>query len=52
MYLVYENPAEKKRNEKTMKMEVDWWAATLKKMNEGGFSKLLLTFDSKTVKET
>ncbi len=52
MYLIYENPAEKKRNEKTMKMEVDWWAASLKKMNEGGFSKLLLTYDSKSVKES
>jgi hypothetical protein len=51
MYLIYENPAEKKRNEKTMKMETDWWAASLKKMNEGNFIKILLQFESKQVRE-
>jgi len=42
MYLIYENPGEKKRNEKTLKMEIDWWAASVKKMNEGNFIKILL----------
>ena len=52
MFLIVENPTEKKKNEKTLKMEIDWWAVTVKCLNTSGFINKLLDFKSKDVKES
>lgn len=35
--LLYPNPKEKVKNEKTLMMEVDWWAASVNLLNRSEF---------------
>lgn len=51
MYLIYPKPTQTKKNEQTMKMEIDWWAASKAKMAESGFIQKLINFDQKAVTE-
>lgn len=51
MYLIYPKPTQTKKNEQTMKQEIDWWAASKAKMAESGFIQKLINFDQKGVTE-
>jgi len=50
-YLLYPNPAEKKKNPETLKIEVDWWAASQKLMSDIYFIKKLIDFNSEEIEE-
>ena len=45
MYLIYPKPTQTKKNEQTMKLEINWWAASKAKMAESGFIQKLINFD-------
>lgn len=34
--ILYPNPTEKKKNQDTLRIEIDWWAASLKLLNNQG----------------
>ena len=34
--ILYPNPTEKVKNEKTLKLETDWWSASLKLLGRSG----------------
>ena len=34
--ILYPNPSEKKKNQETLRIEIDWWAASLKLLNNQG----------------
>lgn len=50
-YLMYPNPTEKKKNTETLKLEVDWWAASQKLTNDIAFVKNLMEFDIENIEE-
>jgi dynein heavy chain len=49
--ILYANPTEKKKNPETMKIEVDWWAASIKLLGNPKLLSELLEFDKDNVKE-
>lgn len=34
--ILYPNPSERKKNNETLRIEIDWWAASLKLLNNAG----------------
>lgn len=49
--ILYPNPTEKIKNEKTLKLEVDWWAASLKLLGRPGLLQELVSFDKDNIDE-
>jgi dynein heavy chain len=49
--ILYPNPTEKKKNPETMKVEIDWWAASLKLLGNPKLLSDLLEFDKDNTKE-
>ena len=50
-YLMYPNPLEKRKNPESLKIEVDWWAASQKLMNDMQFVKNLFEFENDNIEE-
>jgi len=48
--LLYPNPKEKKKDEATMKMEISWWDASVKLLNDD-FLKKLQEYDKENIEE-
>ncbi|EAR85626.2 dynein heavy chain (macronuclear) [Tetrahymena thermophila SB210] len=49
--ILYPNPSEKKKNNETLRIEIDWWAASLKLLNNTGLLQTLVQFDRDNVEE-
>ena len=49
--VLYPNPAEKKKNPDTLKLEPDWWAASMKLLNNPDLLKTLLSYDKDAIEE-
>lgn len=50
--VLYPNPTEKRKNQETLKMEVDWWAASLKLLNNSHLLEDLLHYDRENMEDT
>jgi dynein heavy chain len=49
--VLYPNPTEKKKNPDTLKIEVDWWAASLKLLGNPKLLQDLLEYDKDNTDE-
>lgn len=45
-YIIYPNPLEKKKNQQTNGIEVDWWAASIKVLSN---PRILAEFNRKSI---
>lgn len=50
--IMYPNPTEKKKNDQTLRMQTDWWAASLKLLGSSTLLNDLLEFDKENVEES
>lgn len=42
--ILYPNPTEKVKNPETLKIETDWWAASIKLLNKPGLLEELVSY--------
>ncbi len=49
--ILYPNPTEKVKNQETMKVETDWWAASIKLLNKPGLLDELIKYDLELIPE-
>lgn len=49
--VLYPNPTEKKKNAETLKLEVDWWAASMKLLGNPKLLQELLDYDKENMEE-
>lgn len=48
-YVLYPNPSEKKKNPDTLKLEVDWWTASLKMLGNPKLLQDLIEYDREEI---
>lgn len=48
---MYSNPTEKKKNPETLKLEIDWWAASMKLLGNPKLLQELLDYDKENMEE-
>lgn len=49
--ILYPNPTEKKKNTDTLRIETDWWAASMKLLNNQGLQQQLTGYDRDNIEE-
>lgn len=49
--VLYPNPTEKRKNQETLKMEVDWWAASQKLLNNQHLLGDLIDYDKENIED-
>lgn len=48
---MYPNPLERKKNNETLKNEVDWWAASIKLLGNSKLLEDMISFDRDNIPE-